>query len=190
HPLSQAVALAYAGWVRQWRGARHQAWTLTQALATLEREHEFALNVTYAPIEQGRGLMQRGEFTTGVMLFTESLAQYRATGSRLLLPYFLSFLAEVYGEQGKLQEGLAIIDEALQFTETNFDRFWAAEVYRIKGELTLQSQASLNRVEINPQIPVPGPRPPIPKTKRRSAFSKPLRLPASKKRSPWSCEQR
>lgn len=137
-PFSLVNVLAYAVWVRQFRGELDQAWKLLQTLVTLEREYGFSSNATRGTIEHGYVLMQRGEAAEGVRLFTEGLAQYRATGSRVVLPHFLSLLAEMYGQQGQVEEGLKIISEAIQLTETNFDRFWAAEVYRIKGELTLQ----------------------------------------------------
>ena len=198
HPLSLVTVLPYVGWVQQFRGELDQAWVLTQTLVTLEREHGFTSDVTRAPLEQGIVWVQRGELAEGIKLLTEGLVQYRPTGSRILLPYFLSILADAYGQQGKLEEGLKVIAEAVQLTETNFSRFWAAEVYRIKGELSLQSgqvedksQASLKQVSSKSRTSkrkseYASPQPLAPKAKPKHVFTRLLRSPASKKRSRWS----
>ncbi len=138
HPFSLANVLSFAVWVRQFRSELDQAWSLTQTLVTLEREYGFATNVSRTAIEQGCVLVRRGELTEGIQLLVEGINQHRATGAQIMLPYSLSFLAEAYGQQGQFAEGLATINEAIHLTETSFDRLWAAEVHRIKGELTLQ----------------------------------------------------
>ena len=63
----------------------------------------------------------------------EALATYRATSTRLFLPFFLACLAEGYLRVGSIPDGLQVVTEALQLTETNLDSFWEAELYRIKG---------------------------------------------------------
>jgi predicted ATPase len=66
------------------------------------------------------------------------LSEYQALGTQQLIPFFLSFLAEGYQQQGKVDEALQTVHDALSLTATNFDVFWEAELYRLKGELTLQ----------------------------------------------------
>src|SRR6185369_17047792 len=80
-------------------------------------------------------------------LLTTGLTQYRATGAQLLVPYFLSFLAGGYSRQEKVTEARQAVDEALDLTVTNLDVFWDAELYRLKGQVTLQSQTSLRQVK-------------------------------------------
>jgi predicted ATPase len=81
--------------------------------------------------------VQRGALEEGIAGITTGLAEYRATGLQLYVPFFLSFLAEGYRQQGKLDEALQAVAEALSLTATNLDVFWEAELYRQKGELTL-----------------------------------------------------
>jgi hypothetical protein len=54
-----------------------------------------------------------------------------------------SLLAEVYGKAGQAEEGLATLAEALTVVDKSDERFFEAEVYRLKGMLTLQSKTSL-----------------------------------------------
>jgi hypothetical protein len=60
--------------------------------------------------------------------------------------YFLALLAEAYGTAGQPEQGLNAINEALELVNTNGEQLCEAELYRLKGTLTLQSQASLERV--------------------------------------------
>lgn len=141
HPLSLASILSFAVWVRQACGDLNDAWLLVDQMETLEREQDLAPNISRTAVERGCLLVQRGELTEGVESLVEGLKQHRATGAQVMVPYFLSFLADAYGQLGQVADGLATINEAIQLTETNLDRLWAAEVHRSKGELTLQ-QAS------------------------------------------------
>ena len=56
----------------------------------------------------------------------------------LYRPYFLSLLAEAYTQAGQPEAGLTMLDEALTAVATTEERWWEAEVYRLKGELLLR----------------------------------------------------
>ena len=93
---------------------------------------------------QGSIWVQGGELERGVRLLTTGLAQYRRLGSASV-PFFLSFLAETHLQRGQVEEGLAVMEEAVQLTETHFDRFWGAEVHRLRGELLLAQAGQARR---------------------------------------------
>ena len=42
------------------------------------------------------------------------------------------------GKQGRSEEGLSVVAEALAAVDKTGERFYEAELYRLKGELTLQ----------------------------------------------------
>ena len=46
-------------------------------------------------------------------------------------------LAQVYGKAGRAGEGLASIDEALAEARAHNERWWDAEVHRLRGEFLL-----------------------------------------------------
>jgi hypothetical protein len=58
-----------------------------------------------------------------------------------LRPYFLALLAEVYGKVGQTEEELSVLVEALVLVHKHGVRFYEAALYRLKGELLLQSGA-------------------------------------------------
>jgi predicted ATPase len=57
-------------------------------------------------------------------------------------------LAEAYGKVGQVEEGLTALAEALAMSNKNGERCWEAELYRLKGELTLQSKVQSLRSKV------------------------------------------
>ncbi len=47
-------------------------------------------------------------------------------------------MAEAHGKVGQVEDGLWTVSEALSFVERTEERFYEAELYRLKGELLLQ----------------------------------------------------
>ena len=62
---------------------------------------------------------------------------YRATGSKLYLPYLLMLLAEGYRRTGRIETALSTLTEALSLAEQSGERWSVAELYRQQGELFL-----------------------------------------------------
>ncbi len=50
-------------------------------------------------------------------------------------PYYLALLAEAYGKVGQVEEGLSVLAEALALVDKTGERFYEAELYRLKGSL-------------------------------------------------------
>jgi hypothetical protein len=59
-------------------------------------------------------------------------------------------LAEAYGKARQAEEGLAVLPEAFATVDRTGERFYEAELYRLKGELTLQ-QARVQRLASSAQ---------------------------------------
>jgi predicted ATPase len=78
------------------------------------------------------------------------LAAHQATGAAAFRPYFLALLAEGYGQAGQAAEGLHVLDEALAAAHQHAEHFYTAELYRLQGELLLQSggQPRISRVSV------------------------------------------
>jgi predicted ATPase len=142
HPFTIVGILFFVTHVRQFRGEYDAAWALTQRLVSLGREQGFVLYEAVGVLTQGIILVQRGELEHGVALITTGLGQYQRLGAQLMAPFFLAFLAEAYLRQGQVADGLQVINEALRLTATNFDRFWEAELYRLRGELLLAQEGA------------------------------------------------
>jgi predicted ATPase len=136
-PFSLSFVLCQTVALRQFRGEYDASWAVAQRLSAVGREHHSGLYEAVGVIFQGSVFVQRGELEQGRALLTTGLAQYQARSTPILLPFFLSFLATAALRQGQITDGLHVIDEALRLTATNFDRFWEAELHRLRGELLL-----------------------------------------------------
>jgi predicted ATPase len=56
--------------------------------------------------------------------------------ARVHTPFYLTLLAEALAFAGKIEEGLATLDDALAQAAVSGERGWDAEIHRLRGELT------------------------------------------------------
>ena len=56
---------------------------------------------------------------------------------------YLALLAEAYGKVGRAEEGLTALAEALALVDKTGERYYEAELYRLKGELLLAQEGKL-----------------------------------------------
>ena len=94
--------------------------------------------LTLCSILKGWLLSQRGEGELGIRLFEDGLCGYLAIGSKLGLSWFLASRGELLAKSGRIDEGLLVIAEALSHIDDTGERYYEAEVHRLKGELLLQ----------------------------------------------------
>ena len=95
---------------------------------------------------RGWDLIEQGQGEEGIGQIRRGLAGFLATGARLARPGLLGLLATAYGKVGQTEEGLTLLVEALAQVHKTGERFYEAELYRLKGQLTLQSKTSLGQV--------------------------------------------
>ena len=165
HPFSLAFALNFAAVLHQFRGEVQAAQEWAEAAVTLCTEQGFPFWLAPGTILQGWVLAEQGQPAKGIAQIRQGLVAYQATGANLYRPYFLALLADAYGKGGQLAEGLSAIAEALDGVQQTGERFYEAELHRLKGTLTLQSQTSLGQVktgqdksqDTDPQPPTPNP---------------------------------
>jgi len=142
HPFSLAYGLNHtAGLYLLCREPQRTRELAGQAVA-LAAEHEFPLWAAMGTILGGWALSEMGQKDKGAARILQGLDVFRATGTGLGRPFFLSLLANMYEEKGQVEEGLHVLAEALAAVQKNGERFCEAELWRLKGELLLKSQAS------------------------------------------------
>jgi predicted ATPase len=140
HPFSLAFALTMAAVVHQFRREAQTVQQRAEAVIAVSTEQGFPHWLAYNTILRGWALTARGEGAEGIARMRRGLVAYRGTGAELHRPYFLSLLAEAYGEAGQPEEGLKVLVEALAMVDTTGERNWEAELHRRKGELLLMQQ--------------------------------------------------
>jgi predicted ATPase/class 3 adenylate cyclase len=140
HPFSLAWAFHLAAELHQLRREGQLSQERAEALIVLSSEQAFTQLVAWGTTLEGWALAERREGGEGIAQMRRGLAAWRATGAEWEGPYFLALLAEAYGKVGQADEGLSVLAEALAAAHKTGERYYEAELYRLKGMLTLQSK--------------------------------------------------
>jgi predicted ATPase/class 3 adenylate cyclase len=137
HPFSLAVALTYAAMFHQFRREAQATRARAEAAIALCTAHGFAYYLAWAAILRGWAVAAQGQHEEGLAQMCQGLAALRATGGEVRLPYYLTLLAEVYGQAGQVEAGLTLLAEALAHAHSKTEHWWEVELYRLQGELQL-----------------------------------------------------
>jgi class 3 adenylate cyclase/predicted ATPase len=138
HPFSLAFALNWVATVHQFRRDARATRERAEALIALSTEQGFALWVAFGTVLRGWALAEQGGREEGMAQMHQGVAAWRATGAEVDLPYFLALLAEGNAKSGQVDDGLALIAEALVIAHRYTDIYWEPELHRLKGEFLLQ----------------------------------------------------
>jgi predicted ATPase len=122
--------------IHQRRREGQAAQELAEAAMTLSTEQGFAQRLAGGAILRGWALTEQGQGAEGMAQMRQGLAAWQATGAEQIQPYFLPLLAEAYGKGGQAEEGLRMLTEALVAAHKHGERYWEAELYRLKRVVT------------------------------------------------------
>jgi class 3 adenylate cyclase/predicted ATPase len=147
HLPSVGYALMGAAFLHQLRQEGPVVHERTGALMRLASEQGFQYYEGMSMSLQGWALAQQGQREEGITQMRQGQAVNRAVGAQIGESAYLACLAEVYAKEGHPEEGLTVLGEAVAVVQEKGERFWEAELYRLKGELTLQAR-SLSRRSI------------------------------------------
>jgi len=140
HPFSLAFALDSAAIFYQFRREAQTAQERAEAAITLCTAQGFPYWLAIGSVIQGWALTAQGQTKEGIAQLRQGLAAWRATGAELRQSFFLALLIEAYGDVRQAEEGLSILTEALEVANKTEERWYEAELYRLKGELVLQAR--------------------------------------------------
>jgi class 3 adenylate cyclase/predicted ATPase len=155
HAFSRSFALFFASMLHQYRRETDEAQRLAAADITLSRDDGFVLWLAMATIVHGWTNVEQGESVKGLAEMNAGLAAYQATGAGLARSYTLSLLAEGYMKAGQSDHAVMVLNESLDACSRTGEAVFQAELYRLKGELALQSAAVYGGAE---QCPTTGMR--------------------------------
>jgi class 3 adenylate cyclase/predicted ATPase len=98
-------------------------------------------------IQKGCVLALIGEAPGAVQMITSGATAWQATGARVWVPLYLSYLAMAYAEVGQINDARRCIGEAMTAMEATKERWYEAEVYRMAGKIALKSPESVTKAE-------------------------------------------
>jgi class 3 adenylate cyclase/predicted ATPase len=138
HPPSLATSLNYGARLHSLDGDNAALDEQADQLVALAAEQGFPVWHAQGEILRGWVKVKNADMTDGMSLLRRGLAAYRAIGQELYMPYFNALLAGACEIAGQAEEGLALLDDALQIVERTGERWLAAELNRHKGQLLLR----------------------------------------------------
>jgi class 3 adenylate cyclase/tetratricopeptide (TPR) repeat protein len=135
NPYFVAVALGWAAALAHDLGDSEGASRFAQELMNVAFDNGLYFWVAIAQSVGGWVSVLRGEVEQGLKSMTDAVAAHRYMGSHVVLPYYLSYLAEGCLTAGRIADGLTAVDEGLELARTNLATHFIPELKRIKGEL-------------------------------------------------------
>jgi predicted ATPase len=140
HAYSIAHSLSQACWVDWAARSREELRRRTDATIAVSAEHGFPFNLAVGTVFRGWALAASGQTMEGVSRLRDGLAGYRATGSMVFVPFFLTLLADAQGKAQQPDEALGHLTEAECLLAETDERWGEAELHRVRGELLRASR--------------------------------------------------
>jgi predicted ATPase len=138
HPPSLAVSLTPGNILLSLVGDNAALDKRAEQLAAVATEQGFAHWRAQGTIYRGWVKVKNGDVAEGISLLRSGSTAYRATGAGTWVSYHIALLAKACEIAGQIEEGLTLLDEALQIAETTGVRWLAAELNRQKGQLLVR----------------------------------------------------
>jgi predicted ATPase len=107
-------------------------------MVAVTTEQGFAFWRAQGTIYRGWVKVKKGDVAEGLSLLRRGAAAYRATGAAAWGSHHFALQARACEIAGQIEEGLTLLDDALQIVERTGDRWLAAELNRHKGQLLLR----------------------------------------------------
>lgn len=146
-PFNQALVSAYLALLHQLCADEAVAREHAEQALALTGKYQAPYYRAWADILVSYALALEQPNEERIEYLRGSITAFKASSARLRLPYFLSLLAQVYGKAGRTEEGLSCINEALSEARAHNERWWDAELHRLRGEFLLLDGADASEVE-------------------------------------------
>jgi len=142
-----AVALWHAATFAYYEGNPAEVERLATKSIELSTRHHFAHWLPQGEVIRGWARSASGDITEGISWIVDGIEEFRATGARRLMPFFLALKAEALQLAGRTLEALEAIREAEGLVERFGERWWCADLHRLRGVLLASMGADRAHVE-------------------------------------------
>jgi class 3 adenylate cyclase/predicted ATPase len=141
--IGQAATLMYAlyhAWLVNLQCGNYEAVNAyADELFTLADEKSVLFWKTCGILARGGAFALKGNAAEAVETMSSGIAAWRATGSIMWLPLYLSHLATAYAGLHQFDEAWRCIGEAIDAITMTKERWFEAEANRVAGEIALRS---------------------------------------------------
>lgn len=144
HPHTSAFYMMYDAVVQQFFGRANETASLTDRLMALSEEQGFPIWHSGAEVLKGWALAASGQRREGIALMTDGIAHWKATGTTLYTPYWLSLLALAEADAGQRDAALRRIDDAIELEKSGEERLALTLLQRARARI----QADLKPADV------------------------------------------
>jgi tetratricopeptide (TPR) repeat protein len=137
-PFTRAYSHNFVAWYFQLLGDHSAAAAHAQRAIEISQTHNFANWLVAGHLHLAIATAASGSPDDAIPVLVGGLMLWRQGGAELFRSYFLAGLADAHRRAGDLDAALASVDEAIQHAERHRERFYEAELHRLRGELLLQ----------------------------------------------------
>ena len=143
-----ALALYFAAGLAHFERNPAEVERLASDLIALSTRHNFAYFLAGAAILRGWVRSASGHTVEGISGIENGIENYRAHGSAIVtVPLWLALKAEALHLAYRTSEALEVIREAEALGERSEERWWHAELYRLRGVFLAAVGADENQIE-------------------------------------------
>jgi predicted ATPase len=107
-------------------------------LASVCAEQGFSFWRALAAVYRGWAKVDNGELADGISLLRDGVAAFSATGAETWTPYLIALLATALATAGQIEEALTQLNDAELIVNRTGERWFSAELNRLKGQLLLR----------------------------------------------------
>jgi predicted ATPase len=140
-------ALWHAGWLAYYERNPAEVERLAADLFELSTRQKFAPFLRRAAVLRGWARSASGETAEGVLWIEDGIGDYRATGSILDMPFLTALRAEALYLADRTSDALKAIAEVEELIERFENRYWCAELHRLKGVFLVALGADETEIE-------------------------------------------
>ncbi len=140
HPPSVEFALSFLGIVYGLRREDQLQQALADRMRAIAAEYGLPVWEVHGKYLHGEALVLQGQYRTGSEHIRHALAASTSLGTEVGHSWRRARLAEALANVGNVEEGLTALATAFAHMSRSGERYYEAELWRIKGELTLQSR--------------------------------------------------
>ena len=138
HPFSLAWARGWTAMVYQLRRDVPAVQAQAEATIALATEQGSPFRIAQGTSMRGWALAMQGQGEEGSTQIRRGIAAWQASGAAFHIPYLYTLLAEVCDHLGHPEDGLQALAEAHTMVEQHEERWWEAEISRLRGVLLLR----------------------------------------------------
>ena len=137
HPHTLAFAITFDICIRLFRREYQGVKELTEELTRFSAEKGFIYWEAHGIFYHGYMIALEGQSEEGIKEMHQGLDILQAIGSGTCFTRLYARVMEAHIKAGQPEEGLVIFDKAIEVLNTYDERYYEAELYRLKAELLL-----------------------------------------------------